>query len=148
VIDIAEAADPFFDAGTFIRISIFMNIFNCHVNRSPVSGAVIDMAYRKGRFLSADRPRAMKENERSALLIEDELGRKVIVVQVAGLIARRIVCLAEVGDHLKRGQRFGMIRFGSRLDVYVPPGSDISVENGDRTAAGEAVLCRMRGISP
>jgi len=147
VIDIAEAADPFFEAGMFIRISIFMNIFNCHVNRSPISGTVIDMNYRRGKFLSADRPRAMKENERSAILLEDEHNRKIIVVQVAGFIARRIVCLAEVGDRLRRGQRFGMIRFGSRLDVYVPLESDITVENGDRTVAGETVLCRMKGMA-
>ena len=120
-----------------------MNVFDCHVNRAPISGRVIDIKYREGRFLSANKKRAMAENERAAMLLEDEMGRKFTVVQVAGLIARRIVCWAEPGDLLKRGQRYGMIRFGSRLDVYLPLNTQVKVEKGQRVRAGQSVLGKM-----
>jgi len=144
VIDISETDETWFHTGRAVRISIFMNVFNCHVNRSPVPGAVKDIKYRPGRFLSANRARAMTENEACAMLVQDDKGRRVTVVQVAGLIARRIVCLARVGDRVERGQRYGMIRFGSRLDVYLPVGSRIVVEKGDRTTAGQTVLAEMK----
>ncbi len=138
-----EQQEPFFSTGPTRRISIFMNVFDCHVNRVPISGRVIDIKYREGRFLSANKKRAMAENERAAMLLEDEKGRKVTVVQVAGLIARRIVCWAEPGDLLKRGQRYGMIRFGSRLDVYLPLNAQVKVEKGQRVRAGQSVLGKM-----
>ena len=144
VIDISKDHDPWFQSGPAVRISIFMNVFNCHVNRSPISGMVKGLKYRPGLFISANRSRAMRENEACAMLLQDEAGSTVTVVQVAGLIARRIVCLAQVGDRLERGQRYGMIRFGSRLDVYLPAESRIAVEKGDKTAAGQTVLAEMK----
>ncbi len=144
VIDISEAQEPWFDSGKTIRVSIFMNVFNCHVNRAPISGTVMDMKYRPGRFISANKSRAMVENEANALLLEDDLRRQVTVVQIAGLIARRIVCHAQVGDILERGQRYGMIRFGSRLDVYMPVDSQLLVEKGDKAVAGQTVLAAMK----
>ena len=147
VIEITEAQEPWFSIGRTIRISIFMNVFNCHVNRAPVSGEVRKLKYRPGLFLSANRSRAMAENEACALLVRDDNGRSVVVVQVAGLIARRIVCYAQVGDRLERGQRYGMIRFGSRLDVYLPAGSRILVRRGDRAVAGQTVLAEMKEVS-
>ena len=147
IIDISEQPEPWFNSGKTLRISIFMNVFNCHVNRSPVSGQVTDLKYRPGSFVSANRSRAAAENEAGALLLEDETGRKVTVVQVAGLIARRIVCHAQVGDHLERGQRYGMIRFGSRLDVYIPAGSRVLVEKGEKIVAGQTVIAEMKAAS-
>ncbi len=147
VIDISQASESFFNTGTTAKISIFMNVFNCHVNRSPISGKVIDMKYRQGKFISANRSRAMAENEANALVIQDEAGRKVTVVQVAGLIARRIVCHAQVGDRLSRGQRYGMIRFGSRLDVYLPPGARIVVGKGQVVVAGQTVIAELEAAS-
>jgi phosphatidylserine decarboxylase len=144
VIDISNASEPWFGTGEAIRISIFMNVFNCHVNRSPVSGLVQGLKYRPGRFMPADKSRAPAENEAAAMKITDEEGRDITVVQVAGLIARRIVCHAQVGDRLERGQRYGMIRFGSRLDVYIPSDSRVLVEKGDRTVAGQTVLAEMK----
>ncbi len=146
VIDVSKASEPWFNTGEAIRISIFMNVFNCHVNRSPVAGLVRDMKYRPGRFMPADRSRAMAENEAGAMLLRDENGRNITVVQVAGLIARRIVCHAQVGDHLERGQRYGMIRFGSRLDVYLPAGSRVLVSMGESTVAGQTVLAEMKPV--
>ncbi len=147
VIEVAEGEeDPYFGPsgpGRCLRISIFMNVFDCHVNRSPIAGRVEDMAYFPGRFISANRPRAMAENERCAMLVRDEEGRGVTVVQVAGLIARRIVCFAQVGDRLERGQRYGMIRFGSRLDLYLPASSRPQVSKGQRVSAGQSILARF-----
>ncbi len=144
VIDISEVEEPWFHSGETLRISIFMNVFNCHVNRAPISGAVMDMQYRPGIFVSANKTRAISDNEANAMLLQDDAGRRVTVVQVAGLIARRIVCHAQVGDTLERGQRYGMIRFGSRLDVYAPADSLILIERGDRVVAGQSVLAEMK----
>ncbi len=143
VIEIANGDDPYFATGKCIRVSIFMNVFNCHVNRAPIDGKVLDMKYRPGGFLSANTKRAMAENEQAAMLIQGEAGQKVVVVQVAGLVARRIVCWAEPGDILKKGQRYGMIRFGSRLDVYVPATVKPLVEKGSKVVAGQTPLARM-----
>ncbi len=144
VIDISEVEEPWFHSGETLRISIFMNVFNCHVNRAPISGSVMDMQYRPGIFVSANKARAISDNEANAMLLQDDAGRRVTVVQVAGLIARRIVCHAQVGDTLERGQRYGMIRFGSRLDVYAPADSLILIERGDRVVAGQSVLAEMK----
>ncbi|KAF0215679.1 MAG: phosphatidylserine [Geobacteraceae bacterium] len=127
-----------------IKISIFMSVFNVHVNRAPVSGRVVDSFYIRGKFLDVRDERATFENEQSGLILETARGLKIAVVQVAGLIARRIVCYAKKGDEVKRGERYGLIRFGSRLDVYLPKSAQLRVAMGDKTVAGETVL----GILP
>jgi phosphatidylserine decarboxylase len=110
----------------------------------PISGTVHGLNYRKGRFLSANTCEAGRENEQNWVWIRSEAGIDVILTQVAGLIARRIVCWPRLGDTVLQGERFGMIRFGSRLDVYVPEESDIKVSRGERVYAGETTLCRLR----
>ena len=126
------------------KISIFMSVFNVHVNRVPISGKVVDSFYTKGKFYDVRDERASFENEQQGLVIEAAPGSRLVVVQVAGLIARRIVCYAKVGDLLTRGRRYGLIRFGSRLDVYFPLGTRIQVAMDQKTVAGETVL----GILP
>jgi len=122
------------------KISIFMSVFNVHVNRAPVSGKVLDSFYIKGKFYDVRDERASFENEQQGLVLEAAPGVRLVVVQVAGLIARRIVCYAQAGDLLIRGCRYGLIRFGSRLDVYLPVGSKVQVAMGQKTCAGETVL--------
>lgn len=126
------------------KISIFMSVFNVHVNRAPISGKVVDAFYTKGKFYDVRDQRATFENEQQGLVLETAAGLKMVVVQVAGLIARRIICYAKTGDLLTRGRRYGLIRFGSRLDVYLPPGTRIDLVMGQKTVAGETVL----GILP
>jgi phosphatidylserine decarboxylase len=140
VIEIKAASEGSLQGPEVIRISIFMNIFNVHVNRAPISGSVARIEYKEGRFWSADKKRAVAENERNALLLVSDNGFECTVVQVAGLIARRIVCWAEEGDFLKMGERFGLIRFGSRLDVYLPKETPVLVRHGQRVLAGQTVL--------
>ena len=123
-----------------IKISIFMNVFNVHVNRVPASGKVSGVFYNPGKFFSADKDKASLENEQNALLIEAKNGKRFVVNQIAGLIARRIVCYAKEGDKIERGKRFGMIRFGSRLDVYLPVDCRINVKVGDKVKAGSSIL--------
>ena len=130
-------------AGPVTKISIFMNVFSVHVNRVPVSGTVIDRFYRPGRFLNAALDKASLENEQCGLVVQADGGQKVLFVQIAGLIARRIVTYPKVGDRLERGRRYGLIRFGSRVDVYLPPGSAVMVRLGEQTRAGETVLGEM-----
>ncbi|MCL2760672.1 MAG: phosphatidylserine decarboxylase family protein [Desulfuromonadales bacterium] len=123
-----------------IKISIFMSIFNVHINRVPVTGKVLDSYYIKGKFLDVRDKRATFENERNALVLETLKGVKLVVVQVAGLVARRIVCYPKVGEMLTRGKRYGLIRFGSRLDVFLPKDTEIKVSMGEKTRSGETVL--------
>ena len=123
-----------------IKISIFMNVFNVHVNRAPASGKVFGVFYNPGKFFPADKDKASLENEQNALLIEAKNGKSFVVNQIAGLIARRIVCYAKGGDMLEKGKRFGMIRFGSRLDVYLPVDCRINVNLGDKVKAGSSIL--------
>jgi phosphatidylserine decarboxylase len=123
-------------------VSIFMNVFNVHVNRSPVAASVKTIAYHPGLFLNASLDKASRDNERCAYLLEDSDGAHWSVVQIAGLIARRIVCRVEEGDRLARGERLGLIKFGSRLDVYLPEGWSPSVAPGDRVLGGLSVLAR------
>ena len=130
--------------GEVQKISIFMSVFNVHINRAPVTGKVVDTFYCKGKFLDVRDERATFENERQGLVIEAEGGQRLTVVQVAGLIARRIVCYATTGTQLERGRRYGLIRFGSRLDVYLPKETAIKVAMGQKTVAGETIL----GILP
>ncbi|MDF1873554.1 phosphatidylserine decarboxylase [Vannielia sp.] len=126
-----------------LRVSVFMSVFNCHVNRSPVPGLVKTMAYKPGKFLSAELDKASDENERNSLLIEMADGRELVVTQIAGLVARRIVPLTAEGVTLKRGERFGLIRFGSRLDTYLPDGVEPLVAVGQAMIAGETVLADL-----
>ena len=121
------------------RISVFMSVFDCHVNRMPVAGRVAKVAYKAGLFLNADLDKASEDNERNSLIIETERGR-FGVVQIAGLVARRIVCFTKAGETLGVGERFGLIRFGSRVDVYFPEGVRPLVALGAKAIAGETVL--------
>lgn len=122
-----------------LRVSVFMNVFNCHVNRAPVRGKIKGIFYKPGKFLSADLDKASSENERNSVLIESPHGA-LGVVQIAGLVARRIVCWAEEGHEIGVGERFGLIRFGSRLDVYLPDGASARVVLGQTAIAGETIL--------
>lgn len=130
--------------GSCVRISIFMSVFDVHVNRIPVSGVVQEVRYRKGTFVAANLPRASTENEQNWVRILSEGGPEVVMTQVAGLIARRIVCWPRPGDRVEQGERFGMIRFGSRMDVFVPVESDILVSLGQHVYGGETILCRLK----
>jgi phosphatidylserine decarboxylase len=125
------------------RVSIFLSLLDAHVQRAPVSGEVVAKQYRPGRFGSADLPEASAENERASLRIRTADGADVVVVQVAGLLARRIVCDAHVGDKLSIGDTYGLIRFGSRLDTYLPAGTEPIVKVGQRAIAGETVLAEL-----
>lgn len=126
--------------GALLRVSVFMSVFNCHVNRAPIGGKVTAVAYRPGKFFNAALDKASDENERNALAIELPDGRKIAVVQIAGLVARRIVCWTRPGQTLRTGERFGLIRFGSRLDVYLPDGVHPQVALGQTMCAGETVM--------
>ena len=126
-----------------LRVSVFMSVFDCHVNRAPIAGAVIKDEYTPGKFLNATLDKASEDNERQALVIRIADGRNFAVVQIAGLVARRIRCDVREGQHLLTGQRFGMIRFGSRLDVYLPKGVAPLVVVGQKAVAGETVLADM-----
>jgi phosphatidylserine decarboxylase len=125
------------------RVSIFLSVLDAHVQRAPVGGEVIAVEHRAGRFFSADRPAASADNERNSMLIRTPNGAEIVVVQVAGLVARRIVCDARAGDHLAIGDTYGLIRFGSRLDTYLPSGTDPMVCLGQRAVAGETVLAQL-----
>jgi phosphatidylserine decarboxylase len=125
------------------RISIFMSVFNCHVNRSPVAGRIERIAYRPGKFINAELDKASEDNERNSLVISTPNGR-VAVIQIAGLVARRIVSFVREGQALSAGERFGLIRFGSRLDVYLPEGTRPLVSEGQTAIAGETILADFR----
>jgi phosphatidylserine decarboxylase len=127
-------------AGKYKKISIFMNVFNVHVNRVPYSGQIETINYHEGKFLSANMDKASVDNERNEVMIRTEDGRVLWAVQIAGLIARRIVCWLNVGTPVKKGERFGLIRFGSRVDIYLPEDSKISIKLGDKVKAGETPL--------
>mgnify|MGYP001017648996 CR=1 FL=1 len=129
--------------GPCLQVSIFMSVFNVHVNRAPVAGRVEAVDYHPGRFVSAHLDKASADNERNAVTLEAEGGLRVVVVQIAGLVARRIICDAAVGHQLERGQRFGMICFGSRLDVYLPPDAAPACAAGDRVRAGTSIVGRL-----
>lgn len=131
--------NPLFEERS-IKISIFMSVFNVHVNRIPHEGRVLKISYFPGKFFSANLDKASKENEHNAVLIETDMGKKICMVQIAGLIARRIICRLKEGDVVSRGDRFGIICFGSRLDVYLPSDAKICVQLGGRVKAGETIL--------
>src|SRR5829696_2854160 len=132
-----EAVDPF--VGAAVRVSIFLSPLDVHVNRSPIAGAVVDTAYTRGRFVAAYNPDAAQVNERCATRIQGATAR-ITVVQIAGVLARRIVCRVAAGDKVEAGERFGLIRFGSRTDCYMPRGTKVLVAPGDRVVGGITVL--------
>jgi phosphatidylserine decarboxylase len=125
-----------------------MNVFDCHVNRVPVTGRITQIVYTPGLFLNAELDKASEDNERSALVIETPAGGKIGVVQIAGLVARRIVSFVQEGDTLSVGERFGLIRFGSRLDIYVPMNAQVLVGLGQTAVAGETVLADLTANEP
>lgn len=127
-----------------LKVSIFMNVFNVHVNRAPYSGKVADVIYNKGKFISANLDKASLDNEQNAVILDIENGKRIMFVQIAGLIARRIVCYLKPGDFVEKGRRMGLIRFGSRVDVYLPAGSILNVKIGDKVRAGETILGRLK----
>lgn len=126
-----------------LKISIFMNVFSVHVNRVPASGRVTKVVYNPGRFFNASFDKASLENEQNAVFLETTSGHTIAFNQIAGLIARRIVCYAKQGSEYRKGERFGMIRFGSRVDVYLPVECELSVKIGDKVSAGSSILARM-----
>lgn len=127
------------------RVSVFLTVFDVHVQRIPLDGEVVRIAYRPGAFVSADLDKASETNERSSMLLRGHHGHELAVVQIAGLIARRIVCSVQAGDTVRAGDTFGLIRFGSRVDVYLPAGSDVLVRPGQRTIGGETMLAQLPG---
>ena len=142
IVRVEQARDPYLDRDA-LKISVFMNVFNVHSNRSPMDGTVVAAWYHAGAFLNAALDKASLENERSALHLRSPAGRDVTCVQVAGLIARRILCYAKPGDTLARGQRYGFIRFGSRVDVYLSPDARVKVGVGDTVFATETILAEF-----
>jgi phosphatidylserine decarboxylase len=126
------------------RISIFMNVFNCHVNRSPMAGRIDRIAYRPGKFINAELDKASEDNERNSLVISTQNYGRIGVIQIAGLVARRIVSFVREGQQIGAGERFGLIRFGSRLDVYLPEGTRALVSEGQTAVAGETILADFR----
>lgn len=140
VILIEKIIDDQYLLGQVYKVSIFMNVFNVHVNRVPVSGTVEKIIYTPGKFYSADSDRGAMHNEHCATLLRSASGQRFAFVQVAGLIARRIVCWLEAGDQVRRGQRFGLIRFGSRVDLYIPSQTQLEIAVGQKVRAGETVI--------
>ncbi|MDY0268065.1 phosphatidylserine decarboxylase family protein [Trichloromonas sp.] len=130
--------------GEAVKVSIFMSIFNVHVNRVPFSGKIVDMFYNKGQFLNASLDKASLDNEQGGIILEAANGKRLLFVQIAGLIARRIVTYPKVGDLLNKGERYGLIRFGSRVDVYFPADAEVIVRLGERTVAGETIIGYLR----
>ena len=150
IVSLIEPAVPPAELGLpdtpLTRVSVFMSVFNCHINRAPVAGEVTAVAYRPGKFLNASLDKASVDNERNGLAIRMADGRDLAVVQIAGLVARRIVCFVEPGAVLSGGERFGLIRFGSRLDVYLPEGVSPLVAIGQTMVAGETVLADLSEV--
>jgi phosphatidylserine decarboxylase len=144
VLAIEEEFEPRFLKDRSIRLTIFLNVFDVHINRVPCDGVVQEVQYQPGLFLVASRPDATIRNEQNALMLTTPQGVKILCVQVAGLIARRIVCWVSAGEHVRRGERFGLIRFGSRMDTFLPLGTVLKVAVGDRVKGGETILGELR----
>jgi phosphatidylserine decarboxylase len=144
VVAVERAQDHYAERAA-LKVSVFMNVFNVHSNRSAVDGMVRSLQYFPGKFVNADLDKASLENERNAMVLETADGQIVTVVQVAGLIARRILCYAKKGDMLARGQRYGFIRFGSRVDVYLPLDARVRVAIGDKVSATSTILAELTG---
>ncbi len=142
VLRVQKAVDPYTQTEALL-VSVFMNVFNVHSNRSPVDGTIERVEYQAGTFVNADLDKASTENERNALVMKLPSGQRLSVVQVAGLIARRILCYVKAGDALSRGQRYGFIRFGSRVDVYLPLSAQPKVAVGDKVYATSTIIAEL-----
>jgi phosphatidylserine decarboxylase len=140
VVQVQPCVEERFLKGPAIKLSVFMSVFNVHVNRNPLTGRVVDSAYSRGKFIRADLNQASASNEQNALLVENAEGIRLLVVQIAGLIARRIICWVKKGDRVEKGQRFGLICFGSRLDIYLPENTALQVRLGEKILAGQTIL--------
>lgn len=147
IVSLLEPAVPPSELGLgdapITRVSVFMSVFNCHVNRIPSAGRITTVAYHHGKFLNASLDKASEQNERNGLTVELPDGRQYGVVQIAGLVARRIMCWSEENTQMQRGERFGLIRFGSRLDIYLPIGAEPSVKIGQTMIAGETIIAKL-----
>ena len=143
IVAVEKVRDPYLDRDA-LKISVFMNVFNVHSNRAPVDGEVKQRWYRAGSFLNAALDKASLENERNALWLRTRAGEDVTCVQIAGLVARRILCYVDQGVALERGQRYGFIRFGSRVDVYLPLDAEVKAALGDKVYATESILARLK----
>ncbi len=143
VIVVGETPDPYRNNAKSLKISVFMNVFNVHSNRSPVDGVVSRLDYEAGAFVNASLDKASTANERNAMVMRLDDGAEISCVQVAGLIARRILCYVKAGERVARGERYGFIRFGSRVDVYLPSGSRARVAIGDKVKASSTVLAEL-----
>ena len=139
VVEIIKESDPLLPSANYTRISIFLNVFNVHVNRVPIAGKVEATRFNKGKFLNAANHKASLDNEQTAILLNNG-SIKILIKQIAGLIARRIICYAKEGDEYKLGERFGLIRFGSRTDIFVPEGTEISVKEGEIVSGGSSII--------
>ncbi|MFY9268262.1 MAG: phosphatidylserine decarboxylase family protein [Candidatus Manganitrophaceae bacterium] len=144
IVDISRTEESRFLKKPTIKISIFLNVFNVHVNRVPIAAKIAGVFYNKGRFFAANVPKASLENEQNAVVLETPSGKRILCIQIAGLIARRIVCRIKEGDILDRGERFGLIRFGSRVDLYLPIETEIKVSMGQKVLGGETVIGILR----
>lgn len=140
VIEISEVYENDFLKKDVIKISVFMSVFNVHVNRVPMDGKAVEISYFPGKFFVASLDKASSENEQNRIVIENSGGTKILVVQIAGIVARRIVSYVKEGDVLQKGSRFGLIRFGSRLDLYLPTDTKITVSVGDKVKGGESIM--------
>ena len=147
IVSLLEPAVPPSELGLgsepMTRVSVFMSVFNCHVNRIPAAGRITTVAYHHGKFLNASLDKASEQNERNGITVELLDGRQYGVVQIAGLVARRIMCWSKEGSDMQRGERFGLIRFGSRLDIYLPSGTEPTVQIGQTMIAGETIIARL-----
>lgn len=144
---VTEVANVRFDGGDWKRISIFLNVFNVHVNRSPVAGVIRSARYQEGKFLNAMNPASAECNEQNTVMVEGD-GHRIVLKQIAGLLARRIVFSKKVGEHVARGERVGLIKFGSRTDVFLHPAAEISVKPGDHVKGGSSILGFLKAAEP
>ena len=144
VVKIQTVKDDTIYGGDAVCISIFLSIFNVHVNRAPYEGVIKKVIYNHGKFLAAFDDKASLLNEQNSILIESQNGEKVLVKQIAGLIARRIVCWVKEGDRVERGMRYGLIRFGSRVDIFLPPNTELNVKVGDKIKGGINIIGRLK----
>ncbi len=141
IVEVNGPADLGMDGKKFTRVSIFMNIFNCHVNRSPISGKVTQVLYKAGKYLNASLDKASEDNEKNYVKIKNSHGDEIVLVQIAGLIARRIVCEVKESDEIQQGEKFGIIRFGSRVDLYFD-NHEVLVKKNQKTISGETLIAK------
>ncbi|MEE9252088.1 MAG: phosphatidylserine decarboxylase family protein [Thermodesulfobacteriota bacterium] len=147
VVEVDKALEPHFLNREMSKVGVFLSMLDCHVNRFPISGKIITTKHIEGKFFAANLKRASIENERVATLIETERGEQVVVVQIAGFLARRVVSYKNVGDEVEKGERIGMIKFGSRVDVYLPLEFDLAVNKGEKVTSGETIIAWINDVS-